>query len=80
MLFLSLGMLHSLTHLIPGIHTLFLTYCMLDRESHIIPVIGYVQKVLIYVIPVIRYVTRVTKVMTGIRYVQNAWHKVCNIE
>ena len=57
---------------------------MLNRETHIIPVIGYVQKVLIYVIPVIRYVSRVTNLMTGIRYVQNvltryACHKVCNI-
>ena len=58
---------------------------MLDRITHIIPVIGYVQKVLIYVIPVIRYVTRVTNRMAGIRYVQNvltryACQKVCNIE
>ena len=58
---------------------------MLDRETHIIPVIGYVQKVLIYVIPVIKYVTRVTNLMTGIRHVQNvltryACHKVCHIE
>ena len=58
---------------------------MLDRETHIIPVIGYVQKVLIYVIPVIKYVTRVTNLMTGIRYVENvltryACHKVCNLE
>ena len=58
---------------------------MLDRETHIIPVIGYIQKVLIYAIPVIKYVTRVTNLMTGIRYVQNvltryACHKVCNIE
>ena len=57
---------------------------MLDRETHI-PVMGYVQKVLIYVVPVIKYVTRVTNLMAGIRYVQNvltgyACHKVCNIE
>ena len=58
---------------------------MLDRETHIDPVIGYIQKDLIYVIPVIKYVTRVTNLMTGIRYVPNvltryACHKVCNIE
>ena len=58
---------------------------MLDRETQFIPVIGYVQKVLIYVIPVIKYVTSVTNLITGIRYVQNvltryACHKVCNIE
>ena len=58
---------------------------MLDRETHIVPVIGYIQKVLIYVIPVIKYVTRVTNLMTGIRYVQNvltryACHTVCSIE
>ena len=58
---------------------------MLDRETHIIAVIGYVQKVLTYVIHVIRYVTSVTNLMTGIRLVQNvltryACHKVCYIE
>ena len=52
---------HSLTHLIPGVHTIFLIYCMLDRETHIVPVIGYVQKVLIYVITVIRYVRQGNK-------------------
>ena len=58
---------------------------MLDRETHIIPVIMYVQKVLTRFIPVIRYVRRETNLIPVIRYVQKiltryAFHKVCYIE
>ena len=58
---------------------------MLDRETRIIPVIRYVQKVLTYFIQVIRYVIRETNLIPVIRYVQKvltryACHKVCYIE
>ena len=58
---------------------------MLDRETHTIPAIRYVQKVLTYVIHVIRYVTRETNLIPVMRYVlkvltRYACHKVCNIE
>ena len=43
---------------------------MLNRETHNIPVIRYVQKVLTYVISVRMYVMRETNLIPVMRYVQ----------